>query len=76
MLSRSLVVPILPFGAKRLEGEVAVAPIRCEGRRGSKNHSDEFDLQDLVRPRAAGRGDFHRVALALADQGARDGRRE
>ena len=23
-----------PFGAKRLEGEVPVAPIRCEGRRG------------------------------------------
>jgi len=31
---QSLVVPILPFGAQRLEGEVPVAPIRCEGRRG------------------------------------------
>jgi hypothetical protein len=33
----------------------------------------EFDLHDLIRPRAAGRRDFHRVALGLADQGARDG---
>ena len=42
---RVLVQTRLPFGAERLEGEVAVAPIRCEGRRGSKK---EKSLKILI----------------------------
>ena len=35
---------------------------------------DKLDLENLVRPRAAWSGDFHRVALALADKRPRERR--
>jgi len=47
---RALAEARLPFGAKRLEGQVAAAPIRCEGRRGKNKKAGALPRRLLEAP--------------------------